>query len=120
VRVLPHPANLDWLIAEVDVVEMAQTSPSAYGALHRVNHAARLEHGWTATCGDEGLLVMHTARPVATMTAADLEALLVDGLERAEALATLWRDLAQTGDENTVTAVAAVSGAAPFSGFIRG
>lgn len=119
VRVLPHPANADWLIAEVDVVDIGQATSTAYEALHRVNHAARLEHGWTATCGEEGPLVMHTARPVATMTAADLEGLLVDGLERAEALATLWRELRNTGAGESASLAADIA-APSFAGYIRG
>jgi len=120
VRVLPHPADPDWLIAEVDVASGIHATPTAYQALHRVNHAARLEHGWMATFDDEDALVMHVSRPVASVTAADLEGLLVEGLERAEALAAIWRDIAQATGSSASAVAEVTSTVSPFSGFIRG
>lgn len=121
VRVMPHPSHPDWLLAEVDVVATEASPPAnAYEALHRINHAARLQHAWTASFDDDGRVVMHTAWPTTALTAANLEGLLVEGLERAEALAALWRDVSQGASYHTHAMTEAVSGSPGYSAFIRG
>lgn len=96
VRVFPHPGRANWLLTEVEVAEFSGWDKIPHTFLNQLNHAARWEHGWMATVGEDRRLVLHTARPVAATTAAELESLMVEGIQRAEALATLWRSVMQT------------------------
>lgn len=120
VRALPHPEQPDWLIVEVDVIQTANSPSPAREALHRINHTARLAHGWMATLDGDGLLVMHTLRPIASVTAADLEGLLVEGIDRAEVLANLWIDFDKANTQGHGPATPAADEWLSLNSVIRG
>lgn len=92
VRVVPHPGQFDSLLVEVEVVELASWEPEPDAILRSLNHAARLAHGWIATVGEDRRVLLHTTRLVAGTPVFALEALLVDGIDRAQALATMLRE----------------------------
>ena len=119
-RVMQHPADRGWLIVEVEVMSTEPASSGVYEALHRLNYAARLEHGWMATIGDDRMLVLHATRPIAAVTAADLEVTIVAGLERAEVLSGLWRNLTAGGGNTATSASEAAHGMVPHFPLIRG
>jgi hypothetical protein len=100
VVVFPHPGIEHWLLAEVDVIQIQAWEQLPHALLNQLNEAVRLEHGWTATLRDDQRLVLHTARPVASTSAAELEALMVDGIERAEALATVCQAAARSDPDS--------------------
>jgi hypothetical protein len=109
VRVFPHPGRAHWMLTEVEVAELFEWEQLPHEFLNQLNHAARLEHSWVASVGEDRRLVLHGAHPIAATSAAELEALMVEGIQRAEALATLWRSFMKTeGDENAVLATAAI------------
>lgn len=89
VVVFSHPGRSDSLVAEVVVTALDSESQSATAllrALHLINEAARFEHDWLIALSPEDAILLYTVRAVAQTHAAELEALLCDGIERAEAL----------------------------------
>ena len=92
VRVLPHPQDEHRFLIAVDVLTTADESPSsAWMMLLRLNLAAIAEHGWVIGLEDGGTLVLSRTVDLATTDPSALEGLMADGLERAEALANLWK-----------------------------
>lgn len=90
-RVLPHPLDDGWLQVEVEVCSAAQASARPLAMLHGLNSAARFEHRWLICIDADDTLLIHTGRALASTDAGALEGLIVDGLERAQALAALWQ-----------------------------
>ena len=93
-RVMPHPADSDRLVIEVMVRylgESAQdlTRDSAL-LIHRLNAQARVEHDWVATVDESDHLVIWLTLEIARTRVPDLQAWLVEGIERAQALNALW------------------------------
>jgi hypothetical protein len=94
-RLLPHPAIEDRLIVEVAVGHLGvdATPTGTGGRLHElINHlnaAARLEHDWVACVDDNEEVVLWVWRDVLPMSAASVQALLAEGLDRAQALSEL-------------------------------
>ena len=87
--VSPDPRDDQRLLAEVLVGGFSELPEALAGLLHQLNDAARLEHDWVASIGLAGELRLHTQRPIAQTNPSDLEGLLADGIERAQALAHL-------------------------------
>ena len=89
VVVFPHPGRPEALVAEVVVAEVdpgSQSTNALLRALHLINESARFEHDWLIALSPEDAILMYTVRAVAQTHAAELEALLCEGIERAEAL----------------------------------
>ncbi|MEI7783437.1 MAG: CesT family type III secretion system chaperone [Betaproteobacteria bacterium] len=89
VLVSPDPRDDQRLLAEVLVGGFSELPEALFRLLNHLNDAARLEHDWVASVGLAGELRLHTQRSIAQTTPSDLEGLLVDGIERAQALASL-------------------------------
>ena len=90
------------LMIEVDLPVSLPEDASARAdgllALHRLNDAARFEHGWTATIDDADLVVLHTIVPIGEIAPSDFRALFDDGLARAASLQTILAEVADAAD----------------------
>ncbi|MFM8547535.1 MAG: hypothetical protein ACKODB_08010 [Betaproteobacteria bacterium] len=96
--VTAHPVVEDLLVVEVAIadprVRATEMSQAALLMLLQINDAARLEHDWTISVGAEGVVRLGCLRRIAETDLSTLEALMGEGLERAESLADLVRSLA--------------------------
>lgn len=90
VLVMAHPRQDDQLLVEVKVADLsARAEPlgaSTLMLLHQINDTARLEHGWFITISPEQTLLIQHSQPVAQTDAGQLEVLLAEGIDRAQAL----------------------------------
>lgn len=96
--VRPHPLDADRIAVIVELASLGTddaasriASPSLL-LLHRLNHRAWTEHGWQILIDDQNTLGIRACRDLESVTAAGLEDWIVEGLERAQVLADLWRD----------------------------
>ena len=93
-RVLPHPSLPERLVVEVMVRHLGpqaeELNREAALLLHRLNAQARLEHSWVATVDESDHLVLWQTLEIAQTRALDLQACLVEAIERAQALNALW------------------------------
>lgn len=69
-------------LAEDDVAQLAVQ-------LHRLNHEARFEHGWSIVIDDDDRLNVSTTVSTAETTGTRLTEILYDGIDRAKALSTV-------------------------------
>mgnify|MGYP001327293022 CR=1 FL=1 len=121
-HVFPHPQHDERLLVLIAVLSLG--ADQALGAvpashwlfLHRLNNSAWPEHNWQILVDDDNTLILRCDRDMALTTAKALEELLLDGLERAQSLALLWRDLANSGLDVSNWPL---EGASPEAGFIR-
>ncbi|MFM8984054.1 MAG: hypothetical protein ACKOLA_14425 [Spartobacteria bacterium] len=91
VRVLPHPLEESQFVVSVDVLATGAGVPdSAWQMLLRMNLAAIAEHGWQIGLEEGGTLVLFQVVELSRCGPSGLEKLMSDGLDRAEALASLW------------------------------
>jgi hypothetical protein len=90
------------LMVEVELPDVLPESDPARAdallALHRLNEAARFEHGWTATIDDADLVVLHRILPIGALGPEDFRALFDDGLARAASLQRILSDVADAAD----------------------
>lgn len=89
VLVMAHPRQDDQILVEVQVCDLSQRaalSAAILTMLHQINDAARLEHGWFITISAEQTLQIQHSQPVAQTDPLQLEALLAEGIDRAQAL----------------------------------
>ena len=90
VLVMTHPRQDDHFMVEVQVSDLSERAEPLSAAtlmmLHQINDAARLEHGWFITISPEQSLLIQHSQPVAQTDANQLESLLAEGIDRAEAL----------------------------------
>lgn len=103
-RVMPDPQHDELIVIEVDVGDATDAPAGALALLHRVNHMARYRHSWWVSLDMDDHIVLHTKRALARTDASALEVLLTDGLERAEAVSSMWQKclLANTDEEAIV------------------
>ena len=85
-------------------------------ALHRMNDAARYEHGWIATVDDDALVVIHKLVALARTGPGEFRDLFDDGLDRAAALERMLGGLAEAEGEGDVAAVGLEGGTMVFRG----
>ena len=89
-RVTPH-SNDTLAITEVDVCSLADVSEESLAQLAvqllRINHEARFEHGWQIVLDDDDTIGITTTLSMSATDAETLAMVLVDGIERACALA---------------------------------
>lgn len=90
----PDPRSQDRLLIQVETPGR-QPQPELAMLLHQINDAAMMEHDWIISLGAAGELRLHTQVMLAQTTASDLEGLLADGIERAQALAQMLDALGQ-------------------------
>ena len=91
--IVPDPRNATRMLIDVSVLTLPQARADLLLTLHQLNHAARLEHDWVITIDVADRLCLHSQREIATCHAADLQSLLSEGIERAQALQGLWQEL---------------------------
>ena len=98
-RVLQHPQHDELVQIEVEVRQLDVDSAAASSLLllHRLNNTARFEHNWLIAIDDDDSLVIATSQPISNTDAAALQALIADGIDRAEALDGLWLAAAEGG-----------------------
>jgi hypothetical protein len=93
-RVIPHSGDSDRLVIEVMVRYLGESAEDLTRdralLMHRLNAQARLNHGWVATVDESDHLVIWQTLEIARTRAADLQAWLVEGIERAQALDAIW------------------------------
>lgn len=88
-RVMPHPTRPSGLLVEIDVCAAGESNAAAL-LLHRLNYLARFAHTWSMAIDDDDVVVIYTTRTIASTDSGALEALIVDGLNRATAIQRLW------------------------------
>ncbi len=119
VCVVPHPERADLLLTEVLVGRpdlIIDPSADLLRTLHRINGAARFQHDWLITLSPDDALLIYTVRSVTHTTAADLESLLCEGIERAEALRALLAGLMGDGVDPEQTNSGELASGAPNAG----
>lgn len=106
-RIAPHPLRDTLLFIEIDVRELSQEeaigNPRGLFMLHRLNEAARFEHDWTASIDADDMLILSALFPIAEMDGRFLQNLLIEGLDLAGSLTSLWKeaDAAELPGEDT-------------------
>ncbi len=92
-RLIAHPTDSALMVVEVDVAEADPDEiiqrENAW-LLHQINHAARFEHGWIAHIDETNVLMISLFQAIPGSTPELIEQLLADGIDRAQALASLW------------------------------
>lgn len=86
VLMAPHPQDPQCVYIEVVVMDLEEPSAAGLMMLHKINHAARLEHDWVISIDEGHHLIIHTHRPLDTLRSDTLQGLLTEGIERARAL----------------------------------
>lgn len=95
VMVVQHPLHEDRLLVEVTVAVLpANPSADLLAMLLQINEAARFEHDWAIYLDGEQQVSLSTTASVAGLSVAEMEALMLDGVERAQALQALLNDVA--------------------------
>ena len=117
VLVAADPRSQERLLVDVGVGTIDEQTPALLRMLHQINGAARLEHDWVATIGAASDLRLHTQRNIASTDAGELQALLAEGIERAQALAQLCAAVQATPPSGTESPMGFDPGA---MGMIRG
>ncbi len=128
VLIMPHPGEPERLVAEVSVGPLDEGPGAAEDRLrllHLINEASRFEHDWLATLTQDDTILLYTIREIVRTDAGQLQVLLADGIERAEALMTIL-----AGDAESAPAARAPQAASESAqdlvapgfggGFIRG
>lgn len=91
--VTAHPVAGDLLVVEVAItdpaIRAAEMPQSIWLVLLQINDAARMEHDWTISVDAEGIIRLGCLRHIAETDLSTLEALMGEGLERAESLTDL-------------------------------
>ena len=99
VVVIQHPLHPDHVMVEVSVVALdAQPAAAQLAVLLQLNEAARFEHDWSVGMDGAMQVSLCTTAPAASLSVMDLESLMLEGVERAQALAALLGDEALQGD----------------------
>jgi len=94
-----HPLHDDQVLVEVSVATLPVDAPaSTLALLLQINEAARFEHDWTLLMDSELTVSLSTRMPVAELGVAALEALMLDGVTRAQAVVDLLETIGRQGD----------------------
>lgn len=94
VLVAPDPRDASRMLLEVSVMQLETPEAGLLMALHRLNHQSRLEHDWVISIDAADQLSLHTQREIGRTRAGDLQALLAEGIDRAQALVSLCQVIA--------------------------
>jgi hypothetical protein len=96
VMLMQHPLHADCLLAEVGVgILDSQPPANQLALLLQINEAARFEHDWVIMLDGEQQVSLSRAASLTGMSLAQLEALLLDGADRAQVLKALLDELRQ-------------------------
>jgi len=94
VMVVEHPLHADHVLAEVTVASLPPDPPArALALILQINEAARFEHDWTILLDGEQQVTISTRVSLTGLSDAGLEALMADGVTRAQALLDLLNSL---------------------------
>jgi hypothetical protein len=97
VRIFPHADDAHAVI-EVTATTLDDAAEDGFARLavqlHRLNHEARFEHGWSVVLDDSNRLNVTTTVDVTHTRAKMLTGILYDGLDRAKALSAVVSGLA--------------------------
>ena len=122
VIVMPHPARQDHLMVEVAVAELGQDGLGQELAplLLQINEAARFEHEWSIFMDTRMEVTLGTCLASSGLSLAEMEGLIVDGLDRARALRDLLQAQTQQlmGDDAAQAALEVPAGEP--AGLLRG
>ena len=100
VMVIQHPSDDAYLMLDVSVIALDPEPPAAQLAMMlQMNEAARFEHGWSAVMDSDMQVSVAASEPLQGLTIARLESLMLEGVERAQALAAILLD--EVFDENS-------------------
>jgi len=77
--------------------------------LHRLNEAARPEHGWIATIDEVDGILLSTTLPLTETDGLKLQGSVTDALDRAESLTALVNQFSSTATEGKLTGGDAVT-----------
>ena len=100
VWIVPHPLHADRLLAEVSVLAFDGEPPAPLLALMlQINETARFEHDWSIVMDAALEVSLTTSVALPGLTMAELESLMLDGVERGQLLqAMLTEVLAPQGE----------------------
>lgn len=101
VLIVPDPRSEERLLIEVDVIMLEAPAARLLELLHNLNHEARLEHDWVATLDVTNRLHLHSQQALSSCTAGQLQSLLAEGIDRAQALKTVCESLGPLQAEPT-------------------
>jgi hypothetical protein len=122
VVVMPHPARQDHLMVEVSVAALGQDGLGEDLAplLLQINEAARFEHEWSIFMDTRMEVTLGTCLASSGLSLAEMEGLIVDGLDRARALRDLLQAQTQQlmGDDAAQAALEVPAGEP--AGLLRG
>jgi len=120
-RIMPH-ADEGLAVVEVAAISLDDIAENDLGRLavqlHRLNHEARFEHGWSIVIDDSDSLNVTTTVSLADTRGNMLAEILYDGIDRAASLATVVSGLLSAGEPEPETG--ATPGMIPGAGAIRG
>jgi len=107
VRIFPHADDAHAVI-EVTAAALDGLAEGDVGRLavqlHRLNHEARFEHGWSIVLDDSNRLNVTTTVDVTHRQAKMLPGILYDGIDRAKALSAVVSGLADALEAEQQTA----------------
>ena len=90
VYIVQHPLHNDYLLAEVTVTAFEEIPPASVLALMmQINEAARFKHDWFIVMDSEWQVNITTSTPLSGLVVAQLEALMLDGVTRAQELQSM-------------------------------
>jgi hypothetical protein len=95
VLIASDPRDTERILVDVVVAALDEPSLDFLMALHQLNHHARIEHDWVASIDLSDRLCLHTQRSLASLRVEDIDSILAEGINRAEALETLCKTLAE-------------------------
>lgn len=107
VRVFPDGEGAR-VIIEVDVQSLSpdqvEQAPLLL-MLHRLNEAARAEHGWTVTIDEGEGILLSTSQPLAETDGVKLQGSVTDALDRAESLTAMIAQFSTSASEGSGEAI---------------
>lgn len=100
VWIVPHPLHEDRVLAEVSVLSFDGEPPATLLALMlQINETARFEHDWSIVMDAALDVSLTTSVPLSGLTVAQLESLMLDGVERGQLLQAMLTEVLAPQDE---------------------
>ena len=110
VFVLQHPLHEDRVLCEVRVAALDEEPGAAVlSLLLQINEAARFEHDWTIVMDGDLEVSLTTTAFLQGMNVAELEALMLDGVERAQVLKGMLQEVIAASSQGAAQSPAPVS-----------
>jgi hypothetical protein len=94
VTLFQHPKHEHFLMADVSVAILSAHPPvEQLALLLQINEVARFEHDWAIVLDSAQQVSLTSSTDFSSMSVADLEALMLDGVERAQVLQSMLMQL---------------------------